>query len=341
MDPMTAISTEEGFAGQQPSGEDFVLETRRLGVSYGSVTAVDGVSIRVARGEIYGLLGPNGAGKTSVIRALTTVVPATGSATVEGYPLTDRTAVRSVIGVLPESNGYPGAQTGRSYLRFYGQLFGLDRQEADRRAERLLRQLGLGDNQNRIATFSRGMRQRLGLARAMINEPAVLFLDEPTLGLDPAGKQDIMAHLARTAAENRTSVILCSHLLDEVERVCDRVAIMDHGRIVTEGTVDEVIAIAGVAEYGKVRVAFQQTGAAELALRESAAVASINLDAGRPGDLDVQLGTTPGVRSELLRALLDAGIEVRAFDLQGARLSDAFLALTGSANGQTQTVERP
>lgn len=325
---MTAVPTENTSTDRQAPGDSAVLETHELTVSYGSFTAVDRVSLRVGRGEIYGLLGPNGAGKTSVIRALTTIVPASGSAAIAGYRLTDQARIRSVIGVLPESNGYPGAQTGRSYLRFYGQLFGLDRREADNRADRLLRQLGLGDNHSRIATYSRGMRQRLGLARALVNEPAVLFLDEPTLGLDPAGKEDIMAHLTRIAVEDGTCVVLCSHLLDEVERVCDRVAIMHRGRIVTDGTVDEVIASAGVAGYGKVRVSPEQVGAADEALRDSPAAVSIRFDNTRPGDLAIRLGTAAGARSELLRRLLDAGIEVRAFDLQGARLSDAFLALT-------------
>lgn len=258
-----------------------------------------------------------------------------GTASVDGHPLTDAAAVRSSIGVLPESSGYPSAQTAQSYLRFYGQLFGLGRRQADERADRLLQQLGLGDNHGRISTFSRGMRQRLGLARALINRPTVLFLDEPTLGLDPAGKQDIMAHLTRTAVDDGTCVILCSHLLDEVERVCDRVAIMNEGTIVTQGTVDEVIAISGVLGYGKIRVPTEAVGAADAALRTSSAVSAIRFDNARPGELEVQLSTTDGARSALLRCLLDAGIELRAFDLQGARLSNAFLALTGAPSRST------
>ena len=312
------------------------LETTDLTVRYGSVTAVDQVSFRVERGEIYGLLGPNGAGKTSVIRALTTIVPiAGGTAMIDGHPLSDAVAVRSSIGVLPESNGYPSAQTGRSYLRFYGQLFGLDKETADDRGEQLLRQLGLGGNGNRISTYSRGMRQRLGLARALINQPAVLFLDEPTLGLDPAGKEEIMGHLTHTAVEDGTSVILCSHLLDEVERVCDRVAILDEGRIVAAGTVDEVITRSGIAGHAKIRVSPTAVGAADAALQTTAAANTIRFDNTRPGDLDIELSPDTGSRGEILRRLLDAGIEPRSFDLEGARLSDAFLALTGAPRTTT------
>ena len=287
-----------------------VLETRGLTVSYGRVVAVDGVSLHARRGEILGLLGPNGAGKTSVIRALTTIVPVTsGTATINGHDLSDPVAVRSSIGVLPESNGYPGAQTALSYLRFYGELFGLSRREADSRAERELRLLGLGDNRNRISTYSRGMRQRLGLARALINQPAVLFLDEPTLGLDPAGQEELLARLARSAAEDGTCVVLCSHLLDEVERVCDRVAIMHHAHIVAEGTVDTVIAESGVA--GTCSLWFSPSDVTDVvtALRGSPAVISVQVDNARPGAV---------------------AVELRSFDLQGARLSDAFLALTAS-----------
>ncbi len=306
-----------------------ILETTALTVNYGTFTAAQDISIRVGAGEIYGLLGPNGAGKTSIIRALTTIIPvASGSATIAGHPLTDPAAVRASIGVLPESNGYPSAQTGRSYLRFYGQLFGLSRHTADERAERLLHQLGLGNNHSRISTFSRGMRQRLGLARALINDPAVLFLDEPTLGLDPAGKEDIMAHLTKTALESGTSVILCSHLLDEVERVCDRIAIMDRSRIVAEGTVEEVVAASGAAGTARIRIAPEDIGRADTALRTSFPDATIRFDNTRPGELDIPLTAGKGARSELLRSLLDAGVDVLALDLRGARLSDAFLGLT-------------
>jgi ABC-2 type transport system ATP-binding protein len=308
------------------------LESRGLTVRYGEFTAADGVSLVARAGEILGLLGPNGAGKTSVIRALTTIVPVTaGTATINGHDLSDPVAVRSSIGVLPESNGYPGAQTARSYLRFYGELFGLPRAVAGARAERQLRLLGLADNHHRISTFSRGMRQRLGLARAMINDPAVLFLDEPTLGLDPAGQDELLAHLARAAVDEGICVILCSHLLDEVERVCDRVAIMHRARVVAEGTVDDVIKASGVAGFCRLRLAVPDVTAAHSTLRASPVVRSLRLDNTRPGDIEVELATADGARTDFLRSLFDAGIEPRSFDLHGVRLSDAFRALTATS----------
>jgi ABC-2 type transport system ATP-binding protein len=300
-----------------------------LTVTYGRHVAIDHVSLDVQPGEIYGLLGPNGAGKTSIIRALTTIVPiAGGTATVAGVSLDHPAQVRARIGVLPESNGYPTAQTARSYLRFHGQLFGLSRAESQARSELLLDDLGLADRPEPIATFSRGMRQRLGLCRALINEPDVLFLDEPTLGLDPAGQEEIMEQLTRLATARGTTVVLCSHLLDEIERVCDRVGILHRGRTVAEGRVADVIATSGVTGRGRITVDAAAGLSAADALERSAAADSITVDAARPGDIEFVLGSKPQARAQVLRSLLDAGIELRSFDLEGARLSTAFLALT-------------
>lgn len=306
------------------------LEALELTVAYGRFTAVDRVSFRVRSGEVFGLLGPNGAGKTSVIRALTTIVPvASGVATVGGHELSDPVAVRSRIGVLPESNGYPSAQSGRSYLRFYGQLFGRSREAADSRAAELLDQVGLGSGGNRIGTFSRGMRQRLGLARALVNDPEVLFLDEPTLGLDPAGKEEILSHLTRLALERGTCIVLCTHLLDDVERVCDRVAIMDQGRIVADGSVADVVRRSGAVGRARIQVVPTETGQAEAALRASVAtVVDADRGAERSGDIEITLGPGEHERGEVIHCLLAAGVVPLGFDLRGARLSDAFLALT-------------
>jgi len=329
---------ESGLDGRvRRADRSLAVVTENLSVVYGGFTAVDRVSIQVERGSICGLLGPNGAGKTSMIRALTTIVPAAeGTATIVGHPLTDPVAVRSNIGVLPESNGYPGAQTALTYLRFYGQLYGMDVADAEGRALDLLQQFGLSNVPSRISTFSRGMRQRLGLARALIHDPAVLFLDEPTLGLDPAGKEEIMVELARLAVERGTTIFLCTHLLDEVERICDQVAIMNRGRVVAEGTVDEIINSSGADSFARIRVRPEAIPLADEVLRGTEAARAISFDNSRPGDLIVTIDSDHGSAATTLRALLDAGVEPQAFDFRGARLSDAFMAIT---SGRTDDIK--
>ncbi len=182
------------------------LECSGLVVRYGDHLAVDDVTFSVEAGNVLGLLGPNGAGKTSVIRALTTIIRReAGDARVAGVALHDAAAVRELVGVLPESMGYPGYQTAIAYLRYHGQLYGLSAAEAERRGRNLLETFGLAERaEARIKTFSRGMRQRLGISRALINDPMVVFLDEPTLGLDPAGQAEILFHIRELAHRGRT-----------------------------------------------------------------------------------------------------------------------------------------
>ncbi|MFI6094808.1 BTAD domain-containing putative transcriptional regulator [Lentzea sp. NPDC051213] len=214
---------------------DVVVEVHDLSKCYGTRSAVDGISFIARQGEVLGLLGPNGAGKTTTLRMLSTVVTPTGGRfSVAGVPGTRPGEIRKLIGVLPEDAGYPGHRTGVEFLTYHGRLYGLSRDEARERAVRLLGQVGLGDCVGvRIATYSRGMRQRLGLARALVNEPAVVLLDEPTIGLDPAGQLDVLT-LVRTVAEARgITVLLSTHALPEVERICTGVLILERGRLVS------------------------------------------------------------------------------------------------------------
>jgi ABC-2 type transport system ATP-binding protein len=307
-----------------------------LSVAYGELTAVDQVTFEVQPGEVFGLLGPNGAGKTSVVRALTTILdPSDGRAEVAGVSLSNPARLRGRIGVLPESNGYPGAETAFSYLRFYGQLFGLPSAESAQRAGSLLRRFGLGDNTHQsISTFSRGMRQRLGIARSLINDPQVLFLDEPTLGLDPAGREDILSHLTSEVARKGAAVVLCSHLLDDVERVCDRVAILDCGRIVAAGMVHEVIESAGVG--GTMRLTVEQIAVSPTVtyLQSLPQVVRAAANPSRAGLIEMELAEPEPHANQILSLLLGKGVEVRGIELQGARLSEAFLKLTQGETGQ-------
>jgi ABC-2 type transport system ATP-binding protein len=222
------------------------VEVNGVEKRYGSLVAVADLSFEVAEGEILGVLGPNGAGKTTAIRVLTTILaPTRGTFAVAGIPHTRAAEIRRRIGVLPESAGYPEHQTGEEYLRYHARLYDCSRAGARAVAAVLLDEVGLADRaRSLISTYSRGMRQRLGIARALVNEPQAVFLDEPTLGLDPAGQRQMLAIVRRIAQERGATVLLSTHLLAEVEETCSRVLILNRGRAVALGTVAEVAARA-------------------------------------------------------------------------------------------------
>jgi ABC-2 type transport system ATP-binding protein len=223
------------------------LEAHAVTKAYRALVAVEELSFTAEAGEVIGLLGPNGAGKTTAIRVLTTILgPTSGSFAVAGIPHTRPAEIRRRVGVLPESAGYPEQQTGIEFLRYHARLYGHSRASAGATAAVLLRDVGLADRQSSpISTYSRGMRQRLGIARALVNDPAVVFLDEPTLGLDPAGQERIMRVIDGMAREHAATVVLSTHLLAEVEEVCSRVLILNRGHLVADGTVAEVTQRAG------------------------------------------------------------------------------------------------
>jgi ABC-2 type transport system ATP-binding protein len=272
------------------------VEAHGVEKRYGSLVAVADLTFEAQPGEILGVLGPNGAGKTTAIRVLTTILePSRGSFAVAGMPHTRPAEIRRRIGVLPESAGYPEHQTGEEYLRYHARLYGRSRAHARAAAGGLLDEVGLGDRgPTLISTYSRGMRQRLGIARALVNEPQVVFMDEPTLGLDPAGQRQMLATVQRIAGERGATILLSTHLLAEVEETCSRVLILNHGRVVALGTVAEVAARAAAPRAARLRI--------------------------------------PAADEERARiALADADVTVLGAELESARLSDAFLAMTEAA----------
>jgi ABC-2 type transport system ATP-binding protein len=272
------------------------VEAHGVEKRYGSLVAVADLTFEAEPGEILGVLGPNGAGKTTAIRVLTTILdPSRGSFAVAGVPHTRPAEIRRRIGVLPESAGYPEHQTGEEYLRYHARLYGRSRAGARAAAGGLLDEVGLGDRgPTLISTYSRGMRQRLGIARALVNEPQVVFLDEPTLGLDPAGQRQMLATVQRIAGERGATILLSTHLLAEVEETCSRVLILNRGRVAALGTVAEVAARAAAPRAARLRI--------------------------------------PAADEERARlALADADVTVLGAELESARLSDAFLAMTEAA----------
>jgi ABC-2 type transport system ATP-binding protein len=313
-----------------PTMTGVALEARGLSKWFGSRAAVDGLSFTARQGEVVGLLGPNGAGKTTTIRLLSTVLtPTSGEFSVAGVPFTRPAEIRRRIGVLPESAGYPEHQTGREYLRYHARLFGSTRSDADALAERLLAEVGLAERaSSRISAYSRGMRQRLGIARALVNDPAVVLLDEPTLGLDPAGQRQVLAIVREIAARRQATVLLSTHTLPEVEEVCTAVLILDNGKVLTSGTVGEVTRAAVVRRSGRLRVPVELVDRARHAL---AGVAGISLRANeRPDVILISLTADPDERpghagsgmNAALDAVLTAGVPILSYDVDGTRVGD-------------------
>jgi ABC-2 type transport system ATP-binding protein len=233
--------------GQRRKGASLV-EARALTKRYETFVAVDHLSFQVHAGEIYGLLGPNGAGKTTTILMLLGLSePSDGKARVLGLdPAREPLEVKRRVGYLPDAVGFYGRLTGRENLDYTARLNGLRRSEADERIGSLLVEVGLVDAADKPAdTYSRGMLQRLGIADALVKDPAVLILDEPTASIDPAGVAELLTLIRRLAHEERLAVLLSSHLLAQVQQLCDRVGIFARGRLIAEGSVADLARRAG------------------------------------------------------------------------------------------------
>lgn len=330
-------------AGLESSGAQIepILVAQDIHRSYGSRRALRALSFSLRPGRVLGFLGPNGAGKTTAIRVLTTILePTAGRFVVDGVGSEHPDQIRRKIGVLPEGLGFPQHSTGLEYLTYFGQLYGRGAAEARRVALALLDGVGLRNRADSlVGTYSHGMRQRLGIARALVNDPRVVFLDEPTLGLDPRGQKELLALIKRIATERNAGVVLSSHLLSEIEGICDDVVIMNNGQVVAKGTVAEVVGRAGQDGTGSnvVRVRVPETSV-DAAARILATVPGLGRTESDPGDwLTVELTTDDGAptgdltRNRLLDALIRAEIPILGFEVAGGRLQDVFLQLTAEA----------
>jgi ABC-2 type transport system ATP-binding protein len=231
-------------AGPGPIADDgIVVEARGLTKHYGHLVAVDELDLEIRAGEIYGLLGPNGAGKTTTILMLLGLSePTAGEARVIGLdPARDPRRVKRHVGYLPDSAGFYGSMTGRQNLRYTARLNGLSGRIAEARISEVLDRVGLSDRaDDRAETYSRGMRQRLGIADALVKDPAILILDEPTTAIDPIGVTEILGLIRNLARDEGLAILIASHLLDQVQSVCHRVGIFHQGRLIGQGTVDEL-----------------------------------------------------------------------------------------------------
>jgi len=311
------------------------VEAAGLTRTYGAVTAVDGLTFALEEGRVLGVLGPNGAGKTTAIRMLTTILPpSSGRFAVAGIPDGSEREIRRRIGVLPESAGYPARESGEEYLAYHARLHGRPAAEAVAAARRLLAEVGLADRESAlIHTYSRGMRQRLGIARALVNDPAVVFLDEPTLGLDPQGQRDVLQMVRRLAGERGVTVLLSTHLLDEVEQVCTDVLILNHGKVAALGPVAAVVSRAAAPRSARLRTGPDRVEEAVTRLAAVHAVSAARAADGRPGEVTIELSAelaAPAAAAAVLATLVEAGVPVAEFTLEGGRLSDAFLEVVSA-----------
>jgi len=310
--------------------------------SYGPRPALRGLSFSLKAGRVMGFLGPNGAGKTTAIRILTTILePDSGYFFVDGISSEYPEKIRQKIGVLPESLGFPKQMTAYEFLVHFSELYGQAQTEAKAYAMELLEEVGLGQRgTSLIGTYSRGMRQRLGIARALINNPVVVFLDEPTLGLDPHGQQELLTLVRRVAEERKAGVVLCSHLLPEIEGICDDVVILNLGQVVAAGSVAEVIGRVQrniILNNGfKLQIPPRCIAEARRVVKELPEILEVTSHGEVEGwlrieHMDVSNGNPDHksqINNRVLKALISAKIPVINFKTEGGRLQDVFLRLT-------------
>jgi ABC-2 type transport system ATP-binding protein len=306
--------------------ESAAIELRGLTKRFGDAIALDGVDLVVRPGMVFGFLGRNGAGKTTALRILSGLArPTAGTAHVLGHDVERATdAVRARIGFLPDVPGFYPWMTAREYLEFAGRLFGLDKATLDARATALLEMAGLASVTTRVGGFSRGMKQRLGIAQALINAPSLLMLDEPTSALDPIGRREVLEMVA--SLRGRTTVFFSTHILADVERVCDAVAILERGRVVASAGVEELTARA-TANRLIVEVEDSVAAAAVAgALAGRAWLKSIETD-GRA--LHLAVSDLPSAQREIPAAIAAAGMALRRFEIGETSLEDVFVELVG------------
>ena len=304
--------------------------TKRFGGAHG-VLAVDALDLDVPAGSVFGLLGPNGAGKTTTLRLITGLaVPTAGEASIDGTRVDPRDpGARRAIGVLDQDPRYYGWMTGRELVALAGRLQGLGARDAATRAAAALEQVGLAEAATRrIGGYSGGMRQRLGIAQALVAEPSLLILDEPVSSLDPEGRRDLLALIAEL--RQRATIVFSTHVLADVERICDRVGILDHGRLVTEAPLDELLARYALPLYRLDPEPGQDVRVADLTAR-LAAIPWIERVTASESGLVVMVSDADRAAAELLPIVVELGVRLAAFERVRPSLEDVFLRLVGRA----------
>jgi len=305
------------------------IEAEGLVKHYGKTMALSGLDLTVPEGTVYGLLGPNGAGKTTAVRVLATLLrPDAGQARVAGHDVvTDAAAVRRTVGLTGQYAALDEYLTGRSNLVMIGRLSRLTARAAGRRADDLLDRFGLTEAAARaVKTYSGGMRRRLDLAASLIGHPAVLFLDEPTTGLDPSARA-LMWDIVRELEADGTTLLLTTQYLDEADQLAGRIAVIDGGRVIAEGTPTELKASLG-SQRLELTLARAADSAAAITVLQPFAAGSIDPNV-RGRLIEVPVTASDGLATQVLRALDAAGVAVSDIAVRSASLDDVFLTLTG------------
>jgi len=306
-----------------------LITTEHLTRKFGTLVAVDRLNIEIKEGDIYGFLGPNGAGKTTTIRMLSTLIkPTSGTACIMGFDVRkEPNRARRAIGIMPERPGFYEEMTGRKQLRFYGEFYKLPRPKLDTRIEDLMARMGLSRFIDAaIKTYSHGMRKRLAIAQALLHDPRILILDEPSTGLDPAGVQEFR-ELIRTLNKEGYTIFLSSHMLPEIQQLCNRVGILRRGQLVAEDTIDNLRdqLIAKSSD----RITVVATGINDIILESVRAIDGVaSADRSEWGMMVLaEQGTS--VQADVNDVLVRSGAKVTAFTTLQPTLEDVFLDITG------------
>ena len=306
-----------------------MITTEELTRNFGDLVAVDKLNIDIKKGDIYGFLGPNGAGKTTTIRMLSTLIkPTSGTACIMGYDVQkEPNRARRAIGIMPERPGFYDEMSGRKQLRFYGEFYKIPRSKLDPRIEDLMARVGLTRFIDAaIKTYSHGMRKRLAIAQSLLHDPKILILDEPSTGLDPAGVMEFR-ELIRALNKEGYTIFLSSHMLPEIQQVCNRVGILRRGQLVAEDTIDNLRdqLIAKSAD----RITVVATGIDDTILASVRAIEGVaNADISDWGMM-IQAEQSTSVQAEVNEALVRGGARVTAFTTLQPTLEDVFLDITG------------
>ncbi|MFJ4785417.1 ATP-binding cassette domain-containing protein [Streptomyces sp. NPDC088794] len=307
--------------------------------AYGGKPALDGLDLTVARGAVHGVLGPNGAGKTTLVRILSTLLrPDAGRVEVAGHDVvTEARAVRSRIGLLGQHAALDEELGGRQNLEMFGRLHHLGSRHARARADELLERFGLSDTgRKQVRAYSGGMRRRLDLAASLITDPEVLFLDEPTTGLDPRGRAEVWASV-RSLTGGGTTVLLTTQYLEEADQLADRICVVDGGRVIADGTPDELKSATGGDRIDVVLRDAGQLGAAVALLPVPKDDVSVDPDRRL---LSARVTDRMAALSGVVRALEDAGIEAEDVALRRPTLDEVFLRLTDQDDDRSETVTK-